>query len=307
VSKTNKPSPPLGRLRYWPSWLGVFVLWCCAKLPYTWQYRLGGALGRFAGKVLTSRRKIACINIRKCFPELSADQIEHMTLQSFVWLGRGVFSAALSWWGKPKRLRKLIGNVTGLEQLEAAFARGKGVILLSAHFSADEIGAHLLSLLLQKKLNVMHRQQSSIVFEHVLQQKRLAYMNEVIIRDNIRAMIKCLKQNQGVYYLPDQNFEKEHSIFVPFMGVNTLTLTATARFAKINDCSVVPAFCYQTAKGFDIEILPALNDYPTGDDRADATRINQIFETAIRKHPEQYMWLHRRFKIRPEGEKSFYD
>lgn len=307
MSKNTEQTLSLWRAKYWLSWLGIFILWCVAKRSYCWQYKWGGKLGRFAGKLLSSRRKIAYINIRKCFPELSEQQVEQMTTESFAWLGRGVFSAAMAWWAKPEKLRHLIGNVKGTEYLQAAFNKKKGVILLSAHFAADEIGAHLLTMVLQKKLSVMHRSQSNVVFEHMLQKRRLKYMDQVIIRDNIRAMIKCLKQNGGVYYLPDQNFEREHSVFVPFMGVNTLTLTATSRFAKINGCSVVPVFCYQTKTGFDIEFQPALTDFPSGDDATDATRTNAIFEKAIRRHPAQYMWLHRRFKIRPEGEKSFYE
>jgi KDO2-lipid IV(A) lauroyltransferase len=125
---------------------------------------------------------------------------------------------------------------------------------------------------------------------------------------NMLKIIRALKKTDAFIYLPDQNFKREYSVFVPFMGVETLTLTTTSHIAKITDSVVIPIFAYykSATKTVDIEILPPLDNFPSDDNKLDATRTNQIFEYAIRKHPEQYMWLHRRFKIRPEGEPPIY-
>jgi KDO2-lipid IV(A) lauroyltransferase len=294
--------------RYWFPWFGISLLWLFAKLPYTWQQSIGKGLGLLAGRILKSRWRIAAVNLRLCFPNLSETEIQQLVRESFIYLGRGVLGVGMAWWSSDRRVRSLLANVSGLENLQRAFAQGKGVILLSGHFSFAEIGARFTHMLIDSPIHVMHREQSSVVFEHVLQKKRLRFFKSIIIRANVRQMLRALKSNEGVFYLPDQNFEQEHSMFVPFMGVNTLTLKATARFAEMNNCVVVPCFCYQRAdgKGFDVEYWPALENYPSGDDYQDALRINQVFEVAIKKHPEQYMWLHRRFKIRPPGEPSVY-
>jgi len=308
MSKKPPQRSHLLRPRYWPTWLAIFILWLLAKLPYRLQFKIGKGLGLLAMRILTSRQRIARINITRCFPQLSTMQVEQLVRQSFIALGQGILSLAVAWWANSKRLRKLIVNVEGLPHLQQAFAKKRGVILLTCHTTADEIGARFTSLLCDNPLNIMHRQQSNVLFEHVLQKKRHRYIKQVILRANIRQMLKALKNNEGVFYLPDQNFEENHSIFVPYMGINTLTLTATARFARMNHCVVLPCFCIQRAdgKGFNVIYQPALEDYPSGDERADAIRINQIFERVIRAHPEQYLWVHRRFKIRPKGEAPFY-
>ncbi len=295
-------------LRHWLAWLGMAILYVLSYLPFSWQRALGAKLGLLAMRLLKSRRRITAINLKLCFPELDASAREKLLVHSFRMLGIGTLLSGLAWWGSTKRIRKLITQVRGLEHVEQAQEKGKGIILLSAHFVTAELGGRISSLLLPVPLNIMHRRQSSDVAEYVLQQARHRYIKDVILRANVRQMLRCLKNNEGIFYLPDQNFEQEHSIFVPFMGVNTLTLSATARFAKMNDCAVVPCFCFirDDGKGIDVEYFPALENYPSGDEVADTTRINQIFEDVIRQHPAQYMWLHRRFKIRPPGEASVY-
>ena len=294
--------------RYWGSWVVMGILWVCSQLPFALQVALGARLGLVAMSLLKSRRRVAAINLKLCFPELSGGEQERLLAESFKMLGVGVLTTGLAWWGSERRIKQLIGDVKGLENVTKAHAQGKGIIFLTGHFIGAELGARMCSLLLPMPLNIMHREQSSRVAEYVLQKGRHRYIKEVILRANVRQMLRCLKDNEGIFYLPDQNFEQEHSIFVPFMGVNTLTLAATSRFAKMNHCSVVPSFCFlRTDKtGYDIDFSPALENFPSGDKVADTIRINQIFEQAIRQHPAQYMWLHRRFKIRPPGEPSVY-
>jgi KDO2-lipid IV(A) lauroyltransferase len=268
----------------------------------------GKGLGLLTMHLLKSRRHITETNIRLCFPELDAAQVSDLARASYISLGQGGLSTGLAWWASDRRLRTLLQEVTGLEHLNHAFAKGRGVILLSAHFSAGDIGGYFSNLLCHHSLAVLPRQQSIDVFESVLQKGRKRYFNATILRANVRKMIRTLKSNGGIFYTPDQTFEREHSIFVPFMDVNALTITATSRIAKMNNCVVLPAFCFQRSdgKGFDMEFWPMLEDFPSGDDKADAIRINEILAKAIRSHPEQYMWQHRRFKVRPGGEEGLY-
>ena len=294
--------------RYWPTWFAIFVLWLLAKLPYRLQFKLGKIIGLLAMSLFASRKRIARINISRCFPDLSTADTEALLRKSFIALGQGILISALAWWGKTKTIEKLIVNIEGKEHLQQAFAQQRGVILLGCHSTADEIGGRIISLLCSQPLNIMHRPQNNTLFEYILQKKRHHYIKKVILATNVRQMLRALKNNEGVFYLPDQNFKSEHSIFVPFLGVNTLTLTATARFARMNNCAVLPCFCSQRAdgKGFDVIFQPILKDYPSGNDRDDAIRVNQTFEKMIKAYPEQYFWVHRRFKVRPPGEAPFY-
>lgn len=293
---------------YWGSWIGVFLLWALSKLPYRMMLLAGKGMGLLTMHLLKSRRHITETNIRLCFPDLDATQVSDLARASYISLGQGVLSTGLAWWASDKRLRTLLHDVTGIEYLDEAFAKERGVILLSAHFTSGDIGGYFSNLLCDHSLTVLHRQQSSDVFESVLQKGRKRYFSSTILRANVRKMIRTLKSKAGIFYMPDQTFEREHSIFVPFMGVNALTITATSRIAKMNNCVVLPVFCFQRGdgKGFDMEFWPMLEGFPSGDDRADATRINELLAKAIRLHPEQYMWQHRRFKIRPEGEDGLY-
>ena len=194
--------------KFWPQWFGVGVLKLLSVLPFSVQRKIGCGLGLLCYKILSSRRRIADKNLQACFPLLSSEEREALLKQHFVALGQGIVSVGMGWWASKKRLKRFIQKVDGLENIEAAFARGKGVILLSAHFTADEIGGRLIAELVEQPLNVMHREQSSEVFESVIGKARHGYLNHVILRDNVKTMIKCLKNNEGVYYLPDQNFEE---------------------------------------------------------------------------------------------------
>jgi KDO2-lipid IV(A) lauroyltransferase len=305
---SNEPTNTLLAPRHWGSWFGLFLLKLFIRLPLPWIVFIGQRLGALSFKLLNSRRRIAQKNIALCFPTLSSVEQETLVRESFLTLGMGILSSGVAWWSSRCRLEKLIGTIEGLEHIEQAKKRGKGIIFLAPHVVCGELGARLLSLKTDLPLNVLHREQSNEVFEQELQYARHRYFKKVILRANVRAMVRALKNNEGIFYLPDQNFEREHSVFVPFMGVNTLTITATSRFASMNDSAVIPVVAYfrKNSLVIDLVISPPIENFPSSDDVADTARINEIFEKMIRKHPEQYMWIHRRFKIRPEGEASVY-
>jgi KDO2-lipid IV(A) lauroyltransferase len=296
--------------RYWGAWIGAGILRVLSLLPKNMLWATARGLGLFAMKVVPSRVKIAARNIELCFPELSAEEQAHIVKESFAMLGVGLLVGTVAWWGSERKLNRWLGEIQGREYLEQARAQKKSIIILSGHFIGLEIGARLTSSQCNISPSFFYRPLSNKVFEHISREGRNRYMKPVSTNEslNMLKIIRALKKTDAFIYLPDQNFKREYSVFVPFMGVETLTLTTTSHIAKITDSVVIPIFAYykSATKTVDIEILPPLDNFPSDDNKLDATRTNQIFEYAIRKHPEQYMWLHRRFKIRPEGEPPIY-
>jgi len=303
-SEPFRPSAYLAP-RHWPTWMAVGLLRLLIRLPYRWQLRLGAGIGRLMYRTMPSRRRIARTNIELSFPNLGREEREALVRGSFRSAGISVLESGLSWWGDEARLERLC-HIEGLEHLRAAMARGKGVILLSAHLTCLEIGGRLLSH--HHPFQVMYKQQRNPLFEQLLKRSRERHYRRAIQRHDVRGMIRSLKQGIACWYAPDQDFGRRNAVFAPFFGVPTATVTATSRFARLTDAAVVPFFPRRRAdgSGYDLLLLPALEGFPSGDDLADTTRINALIEAQVRRAPEQYLWLHRRFRTRPEGEPEIY-
>jgi len=291
--------------RYWLTWFGLGILWLITRLPYAWQLWAGRQLGRIAYRLAKRRRNIAAINLDLCFPELSKSERQYLLKQHFESLGIGLLEMVIAWWVADKRLIDL-GQLDGLEHLEAALTRGKGVILLSAHFTPLEMGSRFLT---QKvKIHGAYRPHENPVIEFFMKRSREAHAEKAISRDAIRQMIRSLKQNKPVWFAVDQNFGHKNSVFAKFFNIPAATNTATARLAKMTGASVVPFFVRRlpNAQGYQVILQPALENFPTGDNIVDAETVNYLIEQQARQAPEQYLWAHRRFKDRPDGEQRFY-
>ncbi len=285
--------------------------WLLAQLPYRWLMRLGRVLGRVMGALPGARRRIAMVNLALCFPELTAIQRKELLRRHFESLGMGLMETALCWWASPARLRSLLTQVRGLEHLEQALGQGnkegRGAILLVAHFTTMEMAGTLLST--QFALHVTYRQHKNALFEEVMRRARLAHRDVVLIEHgNIRSMLRTLKNNNVLWYAPDQNYAGKHSTFAPFFGIAASTMTATAEMARLSGAPIIPLFPERLpdGSGYRITLQPALEGFPVGDAERDAARINALFESQVRHIPEQYLWVHRRFKTRPSGEGSVY-
>ncbi|MCP4698920.1 MAG: LpxL/LpxP family Kdo(2)-lipid IV(A) lauroyl/palmitoleoyl acyltransferase [Gammaproteobacteria bacterium] len=291
--------------RYWPVWLARGLLWSVTRLPYAWQMRIGQWLGWAAGYLAKRRRHIAKVNLKLCFPELNDAERESLLRRHFVSVGKGMIEFALAWWGPDTKLRSL-GRVEGLEYLQQALRRGKGVILLSAHFCSLEIGTRYL--LMHQAVHGVYRPHENPLIEHMMHQIRETHVEKAIPRDAIREMIRSLKGNNPIWFAPDQNYGHKNSVFADFFGVPAATTTATARLARISGASVVPFFVRRLShcQGYMVTLLPALKDFPATSERESAEQINQVIEEAVRKAPEQYLWIHRRFKDRPAGCEEVY-
>jgi KDO2-lipid IV(A) lauroyltransferase len=293
------------RIRYAMTWFAAGLLWCITRLPYAWQLAVGKGLGRLIRRLARNRRNIALTNLSLCFPELSHNDRHRLLDAHFASLGIALVETALSWWGSDRRLGKL-ATLTGFEHLHAALQQGRGVLLLSAHFTTLEIGGRLLSL--YAPFHVLYRSHKNPVIEALQGRSRRRRFEKAIPRDDLRGMLASLKQNRPVWYAPDQDHGIDNSLFVPFFGIPAATLTATSRLARVSGAPVVPFFQRRLpgVRGYELTLLPALENFPGEDIEQDTRRIMNLIETRIRQAPEQYLWVHRRFKTRPPGEPPVY-
>lgn len=294
---------------YWPLWLGVGMLWLCSQLPFAVQSAIGRTLGRVFFHLTARRRHIAEVNLRLCFPELSPAQHETLLRDHFEALGLGLMEVGVAWWAPCKRLRR-VGKVIGAEHVAAALAQGRGVMLLGAHYTTLEISAALLSCLSDVRFSVVYRRHENPLVEYLFQRQRIRSAEEAIARDNMKGMIRSLRAGQIVWFAPDQNYGHKNSVFSPFFGVPAATNTAASRLARLTDAVVIP-FASRRRTGaladYEVEFLAPPEHFPSEDVQQDTDCMNRILEAQVKRAPEQYLWIHRRFKDRPPGERSVYD
>jgi len=293
--------------RYWPQWLGFALLWLLAQLPYPVLLRLGRGLGALVYRLARSRRQIVQRNLALCFPQLDARERERLARENFASTGIAIFEMAISWWWPLSRLRKL-GQIQGLEHLKQAQQEKQGVILLAAHFTTLEIGAALLGG--QHSIDGMYRTHDNPLFDWLQRKGRERHNADslAVDRNDVRAALRLLRQGRVLWYAPDQDYGRKHSLFVPLFGVMAATVTATSSFARLGRARVHP-FTQERltdGSGYRLIVHPPFADFPGESEQADCLRINQWLEEVISPHPEQYLWAHRRFKTRPQGEPPLY-
>jgi len=290
--------------RYWPTWLGIGFFYLLSVLPMTISLGIGRLIGDLFYYVARSRRHIAKVNIAKCFPDLSALEQHKLVRDVMRSTGKAVVEAAVGLWGPAYQLKDRY-SISGLEHIEAAKASGQGVLLVGFHFTTIDLVGRVLCAHLE--FDVLYRKDPNPLMAYVIAKARGKFAQNAIVRADTRQLIKNLRDGHVVWYAPDQDYGAKYSVFAPFFGVQAATIIGTSRIAKMGKASVIPIVHYRgEGNHYHIEISPPLENYPTGDDVADATRINQLFEIPIAKHPDQYLWVHRRFKTRPEGEPDFY-
>jgi len=300
------PRPPFTP-RYWFGWLAVALIWLLGKCPQCLGLALSRPLAALLRLAMKRRSQIARRNIQRCFPDMLESQREALLRDSFRSLSRAVFEIAWSWSAPDRRIARM-GHVEGMEHVEDAHSRGHGVLIVTAHISCLEIGGRLLAAELKHPVSGIYRPLSSPVLEWYQNRGRLSYGDGMISKRDMRSTIRWLRQGRLVWYAPDQDFGPDQSVFAPFFGIETASLLATHRLAKMTSCAVIPMFPVYDVKNrhYTVHILPALAEFPGEDAVADLSRLNAIMESHIRSAPEQYWWIHRRFKTRPEGEEPFY-
>lgn len=254
--------------------------------------------------MMWERGRTAQTNLALCFPELGISEREKIQRDMFTALGMGVFEFLRAWWGRLGPNDPAY-TLTGLENLKAAQALGKGVILVSAHFTTLEICVRLLCR--DVDINGMYRPHDSEALEWVVKKARARYTKEMFSRDELRPALRCLKQGGVLWFAPDQETRRGESVFVPFFGQLASSLTSTHQMARMSGAAVLPFFHQRNADGsYRLEIWPALENFPGKDATEDTARVMATMETLIRRAPEQYLWIHQRFKRTPEGKSKHY-
>lgn len=291
--------------RFWPMWLVLGMLRTVALFPYPVQISLGRLLGKFLQSLSPSRQRVADINLQLCFPEKSVAERNKIKDANFQNIGIAILEMSMCWWWPENRLRSLV-EIRGLEHIEAVLDSGRGVILLTGHFTSLEIGGRLFTL--SMPLQAMYRTLKSSLLDSYLYTRRKDYLENVISRKNTRQMIRGIKQLIPTWYAPDQDFANEKNVFVPFMGVQAATISAGSRIAQSSGAATLPFYPERKkdGSGYIIWIEPPLEDFPSGDEVRDATAVNASIEKFVHQNPEQYMWVHKRFKSRPPGEPAIY-
>lgn len=288
-------TPFLAHPRYWPTWIALGVLRVLEPLPFVVLMWLGRRIGDVLVRLPLPFVDIARRNLGLCLPERSSEERERLLREHFRSVGIGIFETAISWWSSNERLTRLI-RLEGEGHLQAALARGRGAILLSAHFTTLEIGARALCD--RMPTNIMYRPTKNAVLERFLMRNRGRKARRAIPRDDIRTLITALKNNEPVWYAPDQSYRKKGAEMVPFFGIPAATNTATSRLARMTGAAVLPYFPERLpgGQGYRMVIHPLLENFPGDSPAADAQRFNELIEAQVRRVPAQYLWIHRRFK-----------
>ena len=262
-------------------------------MPRCW--RQGASSGASRGALPLGFAHVARRNMELCLPELSPAQREQLLNRHFECLGMALCESAMTWWRAPAQILAL-SRVEGLEHLETALARGKGAILLTSHFTTLEIGASIINA--ARPINVLYRPPKNELLAAVAHRQRAKRARQAIRRDDIRAMIRALKANEIVWYAPDQSYRKKGAQMVPFFGVPAATNTFTSRLAAMTGAAVL-FFSHERlphSQGYRVVVHPPLENFPGDDEIADTLIFNHFIESEVRRIPEQYWWIHRRFK-----------
>ena len=283
------------------------LLWLLHFLPLAILAPIGRSIGRLLYVFARRRRRIATRNIDWCFPERSADERHALVLAHFQMLGRSIIERAIFWWGSPERLNRII-RVEGEQTIHRLRAAGRPVILLAPHFVGLDAGG--VAVTMRFDIVSIYAAQANATFNRLLYKGRTRFGNQQLLsrQDGARATVKAMKAGRPFYYLPDLNGRRRDSIFVPFFGIPAATITGLSRLAKAAGAAVVPCVTRMLPddQGYVVEFGEAWDNFPTENVDADTARMSAWVESVVRTMPEQYYWVHRRFKTRPPGESSPY-
>ena len=284
---------------------GVFVLWLIHLLPFRVIVGIGNGLGVLLYRVAAERRRVGEINVRLCFPEISEDARRRLLQDHFRMFTRALVERSILWWSKPERINSLI-RVEGVEHFEAVM--DQSAILLTPHFVGMDAGGQWVAQ--HTDTVCMYANQKSVYMTELLLKKRARFRNQLLYsrQQGLRPIIKGMRKGMPFIYPPDQDQGVKDGVFVPFFGIQAATMTSVSRIAQMTGAKVVPSITrvLPGAGGYVLTFYPAWENYPSGDEVADARRMNEFIEARVREMPEQYFWLHKRFKTRPEGEKKYY-
>jgi len=268
---------------------------------------MGRTLGRVVHRFVKKRRKIAEVNVALCYPTMSKEDQAKLVLQNMENTGMAIFESAMAWWWPQWRINRIVGSITGLEHIDKANAQGCGVLLMAPHYLHLEMSSRIMGT--QRQAVGFYRPHNNALMDYFTTKGRLRSNKYLVGKRDIKGLLKALKDKNFCYYLPDQDYGRKRSVFAPFFAVeDAASTTGTLLFATSKYCQALSIESRRDEQGkYHLAVQPALENFPSGDEIADVTAVNQRMEQAINKAPEQYMWLHRRFKTRPdENAPSYY-
>ena len=285
--------------------LGVFLLWLIHFLPFRIIVAIGNGLGFLLYHLAKERRRVGMINLQLCFPDMSEDERKGIVHDHFKVLARSLIERSLLWWASSDRINSLI-RVEGMAHFESV--RGRPAIFLTPHFVALDAAGQWIAQRMDSMS--MYANQKNPYMTRLLLEKRARFGRQLLYsrQQGLRPVIKAMRQNIPFFYLPDQDQGIKDGVFVPFFGVQAATMTSVSRIAKMTGAIVVPCVAKMLpgGEGYVVTFYPAWENFPGEDETQDARRMNEFIEARVLEMPEQYFWLHKRFKTRPEGEKKFY-
>lgn len=288
----------------WPATLALLLVRTLAKLPFKWGIFTGTQLGHLLRILAVKRRRVTQVNIDLCFPELTAIERQGLVKNVFIANGIGLVETAWAHYGDKSMFNNKV-EILGQHLLDNALERGRGVILLGAHFSTLDLGGLLFSYT-NIGLNTLYRQHNNPTLDRAIIKGRSRFC-EPVERKNMRLVIRKLKANQCIWFAPDQDLNASGCVFVNFFGHSASTVTATSNLVRFNKSPIIMLAHYRKPdnSGY-ILAFSEVEPCDTNDKLAFAQVVNNSIETAIRKQPDQYMWMHKRFKTQPEGKHLLY-
>ncbi len=291
--------------RYWPVWLGMGVLRLICLLPHRFSLAIGRVLGRLVHAAGGSRRAVVRRNIELCFPDLSPAARDALAYDHFKALGMTLIEMGLGRWATDRHLAS-ITKLTGIEHVHEALQSGKGVILLSAHFTTLEIMGRVLALNMPPFDAVFRRNRSEFMTE-LQRTGRERSAESTIEKRDIKKMVRSLRAGRAVWYAPDQSYNRKGSEVIPFFGIPSMHTTATSTLARLGQAAVVPFFPRRLSdSSYELTLYPAFDNFPSDDPVADTKRYVELLEQHVRTCPEQYFWIHRKFKDLPSDYPDYY-
>jgi KDO2-lipid IV(A) lauroyltransferase len=281
--------------RYWPTWLGLGLLRLIQRLPHGALLAVGRGIGRLVRRLPLHYAQVARCNLHLCLPELSVQQRERVLDEHFEALGMGLCESAMTWWSSDAEIARL-SSICGVEHLLQALSLGRGAILLTAHFTTLEIGARVLNT--QVPLNAMHKRPKNDLLAHFFEHHRGRHALRVFSGDNVRGMVRALRDNGCVWYAPDQSYRKKGAQMVHFFGVPASTNVFTSRLAAMTGAAVLFVGHERLPgnAGYTVTLHAAPAGYPSESAVEDAEQFHRFVESEVRRIPAQYWWIHRRFK-----------
>ena len=285
------------------TWILILFMRIGVFIPFKAQVVAGKAIGRMMYPFMNKLRSTAYSNISHCFPEKKQPQVERLVKRHFEAIGVSFFETANAYYGSDNKIKKLL-TIQNEHFFKDALKEEGGIILLCSHFMPLMLGSR--ALLIKHTIANIYRPQNNTLFDSTMVKGYKKNGAVMIKSTDTRSIIKAINNSLPIWYAPDQDLGKNNSVFAPFFGIQTATASATARLAKNNNTRVIPYSFIRTSNGYLMSFEKPISNYPTNDPIHDATVINQILEKQINHSPEQYLWIHRRFKTRPNDEKNFY-